>query len=233
MSIDISKHWQTGFDDYEKGLNDLMSSYDQPDVLELGGGRRPMFELKDFPANLGSYTVNDISQTELDELPAGYETACFDVCGDASAFRGRYDIVFSRFLAEHVPDGFAMHKNIWDVLKPGGVSIHLIPTLFASPFVINRLFPERMTSRALLLFYPWRKGGKFPALYSMCRGGTPSMYAKFKSIGYAKTEIGNYYGHFYYDRIPVLRELDGFISSVAARRNWAAYTSYAVIVAYK
>ena len=233
MAVDVAKHWQTGWDKYEKDLVRLIGSYENPDVLELGGGGHPMYELDQIPSRINSYTVNDVSQAELDKLPAGYDMGCFDVCGDASAFAGRYDVIFSRFLAEHVPDGFAMHRNIWHLLKPGGVAIHLIPTMFASPFIINRLLPERLTHAMLMTFFSFREGGKFPALYSMCRGGTPQMYNAFKRIGYSETSIESYYDHFYYERITVLRQIETFVSTLASKRDWAWYSSFAVIIARK
>ena len=45
-------------------------------------------------------------------------------------------------LAEHVPDGYRFHSNLFELLKPGGVAFHFMPTLYSPPFVINRLLPE-------------------------------------------------------------------------------------------
>ena len=235
MKIDAAKHWKASRDDYQDRLLGLIESYPRPDVLELGGGRRPSFALSDMPDNMESYTVNDISENELALLPPGYHKACFDVSGDASAFAGRYDVVFSRFLAEHVGDGPALHRNVWQVLKPGGVAFHLIPTLYASPFVVNRLLPEVATGKMLTKFFPSRKSKlpKFPAFYSMCYGDTERMRKAFVDIGYSKVEIREFYGHFYYDAIPGLRQLEGFVSALAAKNGWSWYASYAFITAYK
>ncbi|WP_262984823.1 hypothetical protein [Sphingomonas daechungensis] len=97
-----------------------------------------------------------------------------------------------------------MHRNVFNVLKPGGAAFHLIPTLFASPFVINRIFPERLSSKLLELLTPRREiSPKFPAYYSACHGDTRKMRKMFKDIGYSRVEIRNFYGHFYYEKIPV------------------------------
>ena len=233
VKLNPEQHWETGWNDYLAMLPELIGSYASPDVLELGGGARPMWSLDEAPANLNTYTVNDIDQRELDKLPPGYQTACFDVCGDASAFSERYDVVFSRFLAEHVPDGYAMHRSVWQVLKPGGVAIHIIPTLYASPFVLNALLPERLSYKLLVKVMPFRVTGKFPAHYSMCRGDTKKMKAAFDKIGYSQTDIRTFYGHFYYDSIPGLKQIEDAFSALAARKNWSWYSSYAVIVARK
>lgn len=226
--------WLEAMHGYDDTLRSLVASYPNADILELGGGRRPSFRLSDMPTNLKSYTVNDISESELSLVPDGYDKACFDVSGDASAFEGRYDVVFSRFLAEHVRDGRAMHRNVHKVLKPGGVAFHLIPTLYALPFVINRLLPERIGQKVLDIFSPRREiSPKFPAYYSQCYGDTRAMRRLFKDIGYERVEIRNFYGHFYYETIPGLRDLEKWFSELAARHQWSAVSSYAYIFAFK
>jgi len=218
---------------YDDALRSIVAQYPDADILELGGGRRPSFELTGMPDNLKSYTVNDISEEELSLVPDGYNTACFDVAGDASGFEGRYDVVFSRFLAEHVRDGRAMHRNIHKVLKPGGVAFHLMPTLYALPFVINRLVPERIGAKILTLNPRREISPKFPAYYSWCRGDTRSMRRLFNRIGYENVEIRNFYGHFYYETIPLLRDLESWFAGLASRKQWSWCSSYAYVVARK
>jgi SAM-dependent methyltransferase len=228
------RSWLDAMRGYDDTLRSVVSRYPQADILELGGGRWPSFRLSELPKNLRSYTVNDVSSEELSLVPDDYRTACFDVSGDASAFEGRYDVVFSRFLAEHVKDGRAMHRNVHKVLKPGGVAFHLIPTLYALPFVINRLLPERIGQKVLDIFSSRREiSPKFPAYYSQCYGDTAGMRRLFKNIGYERVEIRNFYGHFYYEEIPGLRELERWFSELAARHQWSAVSSYAYIFAFK
>lgn len=226
--------WLDAMHGYDDTLRSIISRYPKADVLELGGGRWPSFPLSELPNNLRSYTVNDVSEHELSLVPEGYDKACFDVSGDASAFEGRYDVVFSRFLAEHVRDGKAMHRNVHQVLKPGGVAFHLIPTLYALPFVINRLLPEQVGQKVLDIFSPRREiSPKFPAYYSQCHGDTPSMRRMFHEIGYDRVEIQNFYGHFYYERIPGLRNLEKWFAGLASKKQWSSVSSYAYIFAYK
>ena len=59
------------------------------------------------------------------------------------------------------------------------------------------------------------------------------MRTMFEKIGYRKVEIRNFYGHYYYDKVPVLRQLEELASGVAARNDWSWYASYAFITAYK
>jgi SAM-dependent methyltransferase len=232
--MDKEKNWETAMLGYGDKLKGIVTGYKDADILELGAGRFPSFRLAEMPSTIRSYTVNDISDDELSLLPDGYEKACFDVSGDADNFRDHYDIVFSRFLAEHVPDGEAMHRNVFSVLRPGGVAFHLIPTLYAMPFVINKYFPEKLTTPILKLFSPRRAiSPKFPAYYSACYGNPERMRAMLSSIGFRKIEIHNFYGHFYYEKIPLLNALHRHFSSFAARRNWTMLSSYAYIKTYK
>ncbi len=227
------KSWLDALHNYEETLRSIVATYPDADLLELGGGRWPAFRLSQFPDNLRSYTVNDVSEQELSLLPKGYEKACFDVTGDASQFEGRYDVVFSRFLAEHVQDGRAMHRNVFEVLKPGGAAFHLIPTLFALPFVINRLLPERLGQKVLSLSPSRDISPKFPAFYSQCFGDTPRMRKMFKDIGYREIEIRNFYGHSYYEKLPGVMELERWFASFASKKNWSWCSSYAYIIARK
>jgi SAM-dependent methyltransferase len=234
MQIEPGKSWLTAMQNYERELVSIVEGYPDARILELGAGRYPSFRIAQMPPGIGSYTVNDIDQNELDLLSTDYERACFDVSGDASAFADRYDVVFSRFLAEHVRDGAAMHRNVHEVLKPGGVAFHLIPTLYASPFLLNKLLPERLTAPLLKLLTPRREiSPKFPAYYSQCYGDIPRMRRMFSEIGYSRVEIREFYGHFYYEKIPGLRQLEQNFAALAARNGWSWCSSYAYITAHK
>ncbi len=232
--MDKEKSWETGMMQYGDKLKGIVADCQDADILELGAGRWPSFRLAEMPSTIHSYTVNDISADELALLPEGYEKACFDVSGDAANFKDNYDVVFSRFLAEHVPDGEAMHRNVHQVLRPGGVAFHLIPTLYALPFIINKYFPEKLTTPILKIFSPRRAiSPKFPAYYSACYGNPERMRQMLTDIGFRKVEIRNFYGHFYYEKIPGLNALHRRFSAFAASRNWTLLSSYAYITAYK
>jgi len=234
LQLEHANDWETAMLGYGDELKSLVARYPAAKILELGAGRWPSFRLAEMPGTIESYTVNDISEHELSLLPAGYEKACFDVSGDAENFTDSYDVVFSRFLAEHVPDGVAMHRNVYRVLKSGGVAFHLIPTLYAFPFVLNKLAPERLTTPLLKILSPRRAiSPKFPAHYSACYGSPARMKAMLHEIGYQRVEVQTFYGHFYYEKIPLLRSIHRSFSALAARRNWHLLGSYAYIKAFQ
>lgn len=234
MPIKKDKAWDTAMMGYGNELKSIVSQYENPDILELGAGRWASFPLDEMPASIGSYTVNDISAEELALLPDEYKKARFDVSGDASNFRENYDVVFSRFLAEHVSDGLAMHKNVYSVLRNGGTAFHLIPTLYALPFFVNKFIPESMGNILLKLFTGERRAGlKFPAPYSICYSNPHKMARILKEIGYKDVKVRNFYGHFYYEKIPIINSIHTKLSTFVSDRDWHQFGTYAYITAVK
>ena len=65
------------------------------------------------------------------------------------AERGAFDVVVSRFTAEHVPDGRLFHEHVFSMLRPGGHAVHLFPTLYSPPFVLNHVLPSALSERLL------------------------------------------------------------------------------------
>jgi SAM-dependent methyltransferase len=235
VKIDERLFYRAAFETYPDLLKELVAGYPDAKILELGGGRDPSFALSDMPGNVATYTVNDISPSELALAGPEYDTACFDVIGDVSAFAGKYDVVFSRTLAEHVRDGRKLHENVCKLLRPGGVALHMLPTLYAAPFVINRLLPEQLSRKILLALFPRRRTAepKFPAYYSWCYGNRRKMERMLREAGFSKVDIRTFYGTSYFRAIPGIRELEHLLSAVAAKRDWSWYGSFAHVVAHK
>src|SRR3546814_7449338 len=73
---------------------------------------------------------------------------------------------------EHVESYERAYSNIYDLLRPGGISLAFHPVYYALPFVINTVLPEHMTQKMLARVFPNRNVNdipKFPAHYSGCR----------------------------------------------------------------
>lgn len=194
-------------------------------VCDVGGGRRPLFSVDQIKGRDLDYVVLDIAETELASAPRGYSTVCADICEPNTELTGRFDVVFSMFLAEHVRDGGAMHRNVYSMLRPGGVAIHVFPTLYYPAFAANRILPERLSFplvRAL-----GQHPTKFPARYSWCYGPTPRMRRRFRAIGYEVVEYRPFYGTYYLDRVPGLRAMETAFARWAAARHSPYLTSFA------
>lgn len=221
---------------YKDRVTDIIRSFDHPNIIEIGGGRSPLFGKEDLPANVASYTINDILQKELDLAPIEWTKACFDVCSDIEDGIGQYDIAFSKMLAEHVPDGYKFHANLFKLLRPDGICFHFMPILYSPPFVINKILPTVISRNVLRMFFRNRHEGdipKFSAYYSMCYGTSGKLVKRYESIGYTDVEIETFYGHGYFEKLPVVRELDRVLTKFAYRRGLTKFGSYAYVKVVK
>lgn len=209
-------------------------------VLELGSGANPTLSRAELEARGLRYTTNDRSAGELAKAGPGFETLLLDMAtaSPAELPRERFDLVFSRMVNEHVEDGERYYRNIFDVLRPGGVTAHCFSTLYALPFVVNRLLPERLASRLLDVVNPRPdryQQEKFPARYSWSRGPSTRMIDKLTGLGYEILEYRGYFGHPYYDRTALrpLRALEQAKAAWLCRHPIPALTSYAVVILRK
>lgn len=211
-------------------------------VCEIGGGANP-FLLPDFlqKHNL-EYTVADISADELAKAPAVYRKVQADIAAPGLEIEGGFDLVFSQWCAEHVSSGQVMHENIWRMLAPGGRAVHIFPTLFSPPFVLNRLIPERLSAWILRRLQPFRAAegnhAKFPAYYHWCRGPMRGQLRRLTGLGYGIEEYAGFFGHSgsvaydtgYLNRLPPLCKLHEILSRQLVKHPVAALTSIAYVV---
>jgi len=225
--------YRRAFDGFEPRVLELIAEYGHHDICDIGGGRTPLLWPKEV-ADLGvEYTLIDVSADELELAPEGHHTLCMDVTAPLDpANRERFDLIFSKFVAEHVPDGPAMHRNIFEMLRPGGHAFHLFPTLYHPAFVVNRILPMHLTDR-LRNAMSGVKYPKFPAVYSMCRGPSPARLEAFRAMGYEVVEYTGFYGTPYLSRIPVANRADRAVNAWLARRRVRNLTSYAFLLLRK
>ena len=204
-------------------------------VLEIGGGRGPLLTPSEAEEVGVALTVNDIDAGELALAPASFDTAQFNVAGDfAPELAGRFDLIISRMVFEHVRDAPRAWSNVCALLAPGGVALAFHPTLYAPPFVINWLAPEALTARVLRLFFSDRHQGdypKFPARYEMCFGDPSRVEPILRRSGFSSVLVAPFWGHRYFRHIPGLREFDAAVGDLAERRDWRLITSYAYTIA--
>lgn len=215
----------------------LASQIENPRLLEVGGGRSPMFTEAEIETLNGTYTVNDIDASELSLAPQWVERLLGDIAdpslSEVTELHGTFDLVFSLMVFEHVERPEQAYKNVAKFLASGGVVVNFIPTLYALPFVVNRLLPERLTAPILRFFFPKRNPDeipKFPAYYRWCTT-TSKTERKLDSVGFRNSTIVPFYGHRYYQRIPGLRSVARRFWPVAFRRNWRSASTFAYILA--
>lgn len=209
-------------------------------ILEVGAGANPLFSEEFLKKHGLTYTAMDISATELAKAPGCHEKIVADICAPQIHVDGQFDFIFSRMLAEHVKDGCAFHRGVYQMLAPGGRAFHFFPTMWAPPFVLNRLLPERVAELILhfVQFGREREGrlGKFPAYYSWCRGPLPSQLNRLRSIGYSIESYVGFFGHRgYYARFPSFLKFHDLISHwlIAHPQPWLTSFAYLTLAKSK
>jgi SAM-dependent methyltransferase len=205
-------------------------------LLEIGAGRRPFLTHEEIEERNINYTANDLMESELDLIPFPVEKAVFDGCGEIpSACAGRFDVICSKMVQEHVSNGEKFYRNIRKLLSDGGIALNFHPTLYSPPFLINRTFPEHLTRTVLRFFKPERNGGnipKFPATYELCYSSDTTANI-IRKVGFSAVYIIPFYHHEYFAGIPGLRALDDALSAWARRRDVRALSSYAYTIVIK
>jgi SAM-dependent methyltransferase len=236
LGVDNYHRW--AWDNYQRTVEELCVRLNAKRIVEIGGGRDPLFTVEGVKRLGVEMTVNDISAGELAVLPKGYETACFDIAGDISSradLRGRYDLAFSRMVFEHVADGERAWSNLFELLAPGGVALAFIPTLYAMPFILNRLLPDKLAAAIVKMLFANRTDDEdpvFPARYSWCFTDN-RLQRMLADIGYREVAVLPFYGHDYYESFPVIRDVNAWFTALARRNDWRLLSSHAYIAVRK
>jgi SAM-dependent methyltransferase len=238
-SLGVVNHESWAWANYERVVRELCIKLGAARIIEIGGGRGPLFSPGEIK-NLGvEMTVNDISADELAVLPAGYRTACFDVAGDISKvghLRNSFDLAFSRMVFEHVEDGQRAWSNLYELLAPGGVALAFMPTLYSVPFVLNWLLPDKLAAAIVKRFFPNRTDEEFPvfpARYSWCFADQQRMSSMLSPIGYREIAVLPFYGHGYYGSFPIIRDVHKWFTGIARQQDWRFLASFAYIAVRK
>ncbi len=232
-----SVHDFPGWDRAQTWITDIIQRFGAADVLEVGSGANPTLD-SDTVSSLGlRYTANDVSAAELKKADKVYDRWVGDLSNDSvpREMEGRFDLVFSRMVNEHVADGKKYHANIRRLLKPGGISAHCFSALYTLPFAVNRLLPDFASSALLNIFMPRDacKLGKFRAHYSWSRGPSVPMLKRFRALGYDVLEYRGYFGHAYYHRIPLLHRMEARKARWLVSHPIAPLCSYGMLIARK
>jgi SAM-dependent methyltransferase len=206
-------------------------------ILEVGSGANPTLEAEYVRAKSFDYVTSDICEEELEKADPVYARLLLDLSSEVDPrLQGSFDCVFSRMVAEHVRNGSQYHKNIFDILRPGGIAVHCMSCQGSLPFLMNRVLPDRL-SEVLLSFFSPRDGarhGKFRAYYSWASGPSQSMINRFRSLGFEVVQfIGSFGHHYYRNRIPVLNRLEMFKSVQLMKHPIPQFCSYATVILRK
>ena len=236
LGVENSAEW--AWANYERVVRELASRLGAKRLLEVGGGRDPLFTTDEIDRLGVEVTINDIAPGELAVLPKTYKTACFDVAGDLTPVadrRGHFDLAFSRMVFEHVADGQKAWSNLYEMLAPGGVGLAFMPTLYTLPFVVNLLLPDKLAASIVKMLFANRTDDEdpvFPARYSWCFTDE-RLTRMLSAIGYREVVVMPFYGHSYYQSFPLVRDVNAYVTKLARRNDWRAISSYAYVAVRK
>ncbi|MCX2711116.1 class I SAM-dependent methyltransferase [Mycolicibacterium sp. J2] len=230
---DFTELWQG----YDESVLALARREGVRAVAELGGGANPVVGDAQKWGFAEHRVVVDISEVELGKAAVDVRTRVADLCQPIEDELGTYDLVFSKMLCEHLPDPVVFHQNCFNLLRPGGLSVHFFPALGTFPFLVNKMIPEHTARRILDKVQPGRLDmpnlEKFPAYYRGTTGPTKTAFRKFEEFGFEVEQWKSSFGHTYYSVIPPLHALENAKSNFLRRHPIPRLASLSVIVLRK
>ncbi|OOG67955.1 methyltransferase domain-containing protein [Algoriphagus sp. A40] len=140
----------------------FQKSYINSTVLEIGGTGRPIFRKDD----IGDYIGLDID-TSFD-FKEKYHKYFAQSCEEENE-NLKADMIFSKYLLEHVPNNSKTFKNIEDWLIPGGKSVHIFPLGFHPFSLANKLAGNKFAKKLIPILRPGTEAiTGYPAFYNLC-----------------------------------------------------------------
>jgi len=182
---------------YERTVGDAMRRLPAGAiVVDAGAGPRCSFyEYK--PAGV---TIIGVDSSERD-LRANPEIDSFrfaDITRQLPFEDGTVDIVASKHVLEHLPDTGRFLAEAYRVLKPGGATIHLLPSRYGAFAVLSRLLPDRWRQRVVNRLHPETEGTvRFHTYYDRC--WPAALEATMEQAGFeVESTAVSYYGAHYF-----------------------------------
>jgi SAM-dependent methyltransferase len=221
--------------DYFKSL---LLEYNCRRILEVGSGANPTLPPSFVRTSGLSYVTSDLDHEEMEKADHAFERLVLDMSSKSidPALSESFDCIWSRMVGEHIRDGHQYHRNIYTLLRPGGISAHCFSTLWTVPFAVNRLLPDNLTSFLQHTFGPRDeyRNNKFKAYYSWSRGPSKAMIRRYERIGFEVVSYGGYFGHNYYlEKLPALHQLELLKSKLLLECPVPQLCSYATLVLRK
>ena len=154
-------------------------------ILELGGVSRPVLEKNKSYRYVGVDIDDEFIQDNF------YDKFYCQSVEDELPEKG--DLIFSKYLMEHVKDVRTSYENQLSALNPSGRIIHLYPLGYHPFSLLNKLIGNKFARKIIPII---RKGSEsvtgYPAFYSL--GNAYSLERFFKNRKGIKVEFKYHYG---------------------------------------
>jgi 2-polyprenyl-6-hydroxyphenyl methylase/3-demethylubiquinone-9 3-methyltransferase len=200
-------------------------------VLEIGGGRRPTVLQEQRPSGV-SYVGLDQSDSELALAPAGSysETVTAEVEQFLPELVGRFDLIISWQVLEHVRNLPRAAANCLSYLRPGGSFVASLSGRNAAYAVANRVLPNVAAHRLVARLRRRPLDTVFPAFYDHCdERGLRTAFAGWDNL----EVIPLWRGADYFERLPGMLSLYLRYEDLAIARRWNRLATHYVVAARK
>ena len=107
------------------GVQNVRASRDQLHVVLTAAGLPPTSDAADLYSRLGFSSVESVDVSDFEGCT---HIVDLNAPGVAEHLRGRFDVVYNGGTLEHVFDVRAAFRNIFELLKVGGLAIHAVPS---------------------------------------------------------------------------------------------------------
>lgn len=221
------------FQDFSNLLKEIIVLHNYKSVCDIGGGRNPCFSVETIQDMNLDYYIVDTSKRELELANSRYKKIHSPI--EDLYDKNKFDIMFSSMVFEHIIDNEKSYKRIYQLLKNNGLCINFYPTLFSTPFILNKLLPDWLAYCVLWCFFPGARRGrhtKFPAYYSLCRASR-AVESRIQAVGFSKVMIFPIYGHGYYQRIPIIHKMQMMFANLCKKKDIRFFSSYCFTVVIK
>ena len=189
LSYAFAERWPRLF--ATRSYNELLrtriadSLRDAPEaVLEVGGVDRPI---------LTKHGDFEYVGVDIEDKPSCYDVYDrFLVQSVEDPIHGRYGLIISTTLMEHVPDNRAAVRSMFEALTPGGATHHYVPSKWHPYSIALRAVGPVWQARLIPLLRPGSEEETgYPAFFDHCTGR--SMRKLFEEVGFERIEVEYFY----------------------------------------
>lgn len=156
---------------YRATFDQRVQSALRPDlaILDVGAGRQPTVPVADRPPGC-TYVGLDVSESELGRAGVGAydDVVVRDVLERETSLEGRFDLILSWQVLEHVTDLDSAMQNLHSYLRPGGRLIAQFSGGRSAFAIANKALPDRARMWVLTRLVGKDPGRVFPAYYDQC-----------------------------------------------------------------
>jgi len=194
------------------------------EVLEIGGIDRP------FLSKGEGYRYVGLDVEEKPRCKEVYDR--FIVQSIEQPVAGRYGVILSIYVLEHVQNNVASIQNVFDALEPGGSTHHYVPGKGHPYAMALRLIGHKWQQRLIRRLWPDSVVGGYKTYFHRCTAR--SMDALFREIGFEDVRVRVFYrvSEYFAVLVPAFVAIAAF-ENLCRRFGWSYFASGFVISARK